>query len=495
MMSKIIVADSSERDAERFQSIIEKAGLAAQVCSSGAELADYLDGVVEDVVGVFLEWEIPGPPFGFELLVRSRHKFPEVPVVIVSSAFDASVAARADKLGAYDFLEKPLDPERVRACLQSLLRVSDPLSLLVENLKTRVIGDSLSLLSTLKQLARAIKNDADRVLLIGESGTGKELLATAFHDLGSRAEEPFVAVNVAAIPKDLIESVLFGHEKGAFTGADELHKGYLEESGQGTLFLDEMGDLELSLQVKLLRAIQEKKFRRLKGTQELDFRGRLVCATYLDLPQAVKKGTFRSDLFHRIAEFTVRIPPLRERDGDIDLLADHFLEKHRGDRTIRFARETRTVLRSYSYPTGNVRELENYIKNAVIECEDELILPKQLPLSTIAAFILSQTAEQGDETVNEPRELSRSHVPEAYQRLLDEVVTILPPNWRDLKYKKAMRDYKRAFDRIYLPRILAKYSHNLTQASKAAGIDKNTFTRYWREAGLPPLRGKGEPDE
>lgn len=495
MKRKIIVADDSERDAQRFRSIIERVGLHAEVCASGAELASYLEGQVEDVVGLFILWELPGPPFGSEVLLRSRRKFPEIPVVVVSNALDASLAARANSLGAYDFLEKPLDPERVKVCLQSLLRTRDPLSSVVEELKQRIIGDSLSLLSTLQHVARAIKHDAMRVLLIGESGTGKELLARAFHELGSQRKEPFVAVNVAAVPESLIESELFGHEKGAFTGAGEAHHGYLEASGGGTLFLDELGDLELSLQAKLLRAIQEKKFRRLKGTREIDFRARLVCATNLDLARAVQEGTFRKDLFHRIAEVTVQIPPLRDRDGDVDQLLKYFLPRYSNDRRVRFARETLTVLRSYSYP-GNVRELENFVRAALMECEDELILPKHLPLPTMAAFLASETQESGRlKPPSESPDSTAGEVHDPYQELLSEVARTLPSNWRDLPYKDVFDYYERAFDRIYLPQLINKHHHNVTKATKAMGIDKKTFAQHWRDAGLPPLRGKGPPDE
>lgn len=494
-MRKIVIADDSERDAQRFRLIIEKVGLQAEVCNSGSELASCLDGQAADLVALFILWELPGPPFGSELLLRSRRRFPELPVIVVSSALDTNLAARANDLGAYDVLEKPLDPERIKSCLQSLLRARDPLSSHMEDLKQRIIGDSLPLLSTLKQVARAIKHDAKRVLLIGESGTGKELLARAFHELGSQKNEPFVAVNVAAISEGLIESELFGHEKGAFTGAGDAHRGYLEQSAAGTLFLDELGELELSLQATLLRAIQEKKFRRVKGTHEIDFRAHLVCATNLDLARAVQQGTFRKDLFHRVAEATVQIPPLRDREGDIDQLLEHFLTKYANGRPARFARETLTVLRSYSYP-GNVRELENCVRGALMECEDELILPKHLPLATMAAFSSSQTSESDrPKSSSEPHNSLPGDVPDTYQELFRELISNLPANWRDLPYKEMFVLYERAFDRIYLPQLISKHHHNVTQATKAISIDKKTFAQHWRAAGLPPLRGKGQPDE
>jgi DNA-binding NtrC family response regulator len=499
-MRSILIADNSARDTQHFRALIEAAGLNAELCSSGREAADRLEGERLDWTALIILWEIPGPPFGPELLARSRRLLPGVPVVVVSSALDATLAARAYALGAKDFLEKPLDLQRVKSCLNALTNEHDPYSPMVEELNKTILGESPALLSALNQVAKVIRHRASRVLLIGDSGTGKELLARAIHDLGPVAEEPFVAVNVAAIPKELIESALFGHEKGAFTGATDLHRGYMEEAGGGTLFLDEMGELDLSLQAKLLRSIQEKKFRRLKGTKEINFSAGLVCATNLDLPRAVNQGTFRQDLFHRIAEATIQLPPLRERTGDMDLLLEHFLSTYAGDRQVRFARETLTILHSYHFP-GNIRELENIVKTALMGCDGDLILPQHLPLTTMGTFLAYE--DQATHTNAARRNISDEHQKEdadtqvdVHQELYRELARALPENWRDLPYKQALEKYDRAFDRIYLPRLIERHRHNVTKATKAAGVDKKTFAQHWKDAGLPPLRvEEGEPHE
>jgi DNA-binding NtrC family response regulator len=333
------------------------------------------------------------------------------------------------------------------------------------------------------------------VLLYGESGTGKELLAQGIHHLSGNTDEPCVAVNVGAIPKELIESQLFGHEKGAFTGATDAHRGYLEEAGTGTLFLDEIGDLDLSLQVKLLRVIQEKKFRRLKGSKDLEFNARLVCATNRDLARAVQENAFRRDLFHRIAEVTIHVPPLRERKDDVVLLLERFLVAARGDRRVQFARETITILRSYTFP-GNVRELENLVKAALIECDGEYILPHHLPLKSMSVFLNLEHAETTETHApsNNGNYSPSAHEPQSqsHHKLFDELEHALPQNWLELPYKEVAELCQRAFDRTYLPPLIARHRHNLTKATKAAGVDKKTFDKHWRDAGLPPLRADEE---
>jgi DNA-binding NtrC family response regulator len=486
-MRRILVADSSPRDAQRLSAVLEDAGLKIELCSSGAEVANLLEKHGRDWAAIIVLWEIPGPPFGPELLVRFRRLLPDVPIVVVSEELDATLATRAFALGARDFLEKPLDVRRVKSCLDSLLHDQDSYSPLVEALSQTILGESPALLSTLKQIAKVIQHQASRVLLIGDSGTGKELLAHALHELSPDPEAPFVAVNVAAVPKELIESALFGHEKGAFTGASDLHRGYMEEAGTGTLFLDELGELDVSLQAKLLRAIQEKNFRRLKGTKEIEFQARLVCATNRDLALDVKQGTFRRDLFHRIAEVTIQVPPLRERSGDIDLLLEHFLTVHSTNRKVRFARETLTILRSYPFP-GNVRELENFVKRALIECDGELILPQHLPLPTMGVFLRHEGQSPITAGVATFSDENGAAYADTYQQLFRELINALPQNWEERPYKQALEQYQRAFDRIYLQRLIERHRHNVTKATKAAGVDKKTFAQHWRTAGLPPLR-------
>jgi DNA-binding NtrC family response regulator len=358
---------------------------------------------------------------------------------------------------------------------------------MVLQLRQEIIGNSPSLLATLKQVAKASQHPSSRILLLGESGTGKEILARAIHKLGPRSSKPWIAINISGIPAALLESALFGHERGAFTGATDRHVGLFEEAGDGTIFLDEIGDLEISLQTKLLRVIQEKNFRRLKGKQTLLFEARLVCATNKDLAAAVNEGAFRRDLFHRIAEVTIQVPSLRERKGDVDLLLNHFLDLYRGNRVIRFARETLTILRSYPF-WGNVRELDNLVKSALIECDGKVILPQHLPLQSMGTLLsLSHETAQHN---GSSQSTQRGGV--ELQSLIKELNRSLTKGWMELPYREARWQYVRAFDRVYLKDKLEKWRYNVTQAAKEAGVDVKTFRNRWKESGFAALEQERE---
>jgi DNA-binding NtrC family response regulator len=498
-MRKILLVENSSRDAERFRSLLED-NLIVEACETGQQAELFITTRGQDLAAIVILLEIPGPPFAFELLLRCRQVLPNVPVVITSNVLDATIAARAVALGAHDFLQKPLDATRVKSCLHALLSAQDPYMPVVEKLNQTILGESPALRATLKYVAKVIRHPESRVLLIGESGTGKELLAQAIHELGTDSDTHCVAVNISAIPKELIESEIFGHEKGAFTGAYNSHQGYLEEAGQGTLFLDEIGDLDLSLQVKLLRVIQEKKFRRLKGTKDIDFQARLVCATNRDLAQAVNEGTFRRDLYHRIAEVTIQVPPLRERADDVDLLLDHFLAYYSGNRQTRFARETLTILHGYHFP-GNIRELENIVKAALISSDGEWILPRHLPLLSMSTFSLPDNHSANyklpdvrqDRSMGSDEEgLTVAAPSQGHEKLFKELARLLSENWLEMPYKEVWKRCLHSFDRIYLSNLIERYHHNVSRATKAAGIDKNTFIQHWKDAELPAIRAEEE---
>lgn len=483
-MRKILVVESDTDDVERFQTLLANEDLEIAHCDSGAAAERVIAaGRKEEFVAAIILWEIPGPPGGFSLLTSCRQVWPEAPVVIVSGMLDATLATRAFALGARDFLEKPLESERVKSCLRSLLAGRGSLSPLVEKMRRTIVGESPALIAALKQMAKLIPHADPRALFIGESGTGKELFAQALHKLGARAKAPWVAVNVGEIPATLIESALFGHEKGAFTGSTARRIGFLEEAKDGTLFLDEIGDLDLPLQIKLLRVIQEKEFRRLGGEETLSFEARLVCATNRDLAQAVRQGTFRPDLFHRIAEKTIHIPPLRERKGDVDILLNYFLDAYRGERDVKFARETLTILRSYPFP-GNVRELQNLVNAALIDCDGEVILPQHLPLPNMAAFLAPDSENEAASAIFQQ---TNNNLTSPHQELLVEVAKSLPPNWLQLPYREAAQSFERAFDRIYLRHLYDRLRSNIKRAAAAAGIDTKTFRKRWKDSGLPAL--------
>jgi two-component system nitrogen regulation response regulator NtrX len=486
-MPKALVIENVARDAERLSRILAKESRETVVCQSGAEAKDLLKDSGDHFAITFVSLEIPGPPSGMELIVQCRKGRPQMPVVVISGGLDASLAARASGLGASDFIQKPLDGARVTSCLQALLQEIDPLLPLVQKLREvplgeqgeKLVGESPAFLDTLRQVAKLVQHADSRVLILGESGTGKELVAKAIHFLGPRMASSWTAVNIGETPNTLVEASLFGHEKGAFTDARELRRGLLELAGNGTLFLDEIGDLELSLQGKLLRVIQERQFRRLGGSSTMRFDARLVCATNSDLALAVQQGTFRRDLYHRIAEVVVHVPPLRERLGDVDVLIRHFLRAYRPANQVKLARETQTILRSYSFP-GNIRELQNLVKGALIQSDGNEVLPSHLPLQTMGKFLgMTEPANIGNETDSVSTHLTG---------LVDALKGALPENWLQLPYRDAARAVEQAFDRIYLPHKLDKAHHNITRAALTAKLDTKTFRKHWKDCRLPPLK-------
>lgn len=483
-MSTVFIVDNSVRDVERFRNLFAAEGLEVTSAASGEEAQTVLANASRGFDAAFILWDLPGAISGFDLMAMCRGRWPEMPIVVMCSALDAAMATQAYAFGARDFLEKPLDADRIRSCVRSLLVEQHSTPPLVAELRKQILGDSQSLLAMLAQVAKAIPHADSRILLIGESGTGKELIARAIHRLGPNSRDPLVAVNISEVPSTLVESVLFGHERGAFTGATDRHTGLLEEAKEGMVFLDEVGDLDLLLQGKLLRLIQENVFRRLKGTQPLRFRARLVCATNINLAEAVNKGTFRRDLFHRIAEITIQVPALRHRRGDLEVLLKHFLKQHGGDRPTRLARETLAILRSYPF-LGNVRELENLVRSALIDASDQgVILPHHLPLQNMGTLLASNGG--GSHEPPNPQSTSR-HLPPHVEQLIEQLLGLVPANWQKLPYREAVNSYIQAFDRVYLKHKLEQCRYNITQAAKESGVDTKTFRKRWKECGLPSL--------
>jgi DNA-binding NtrC family response regulator len=327
---------------------------------------------------------------GFGVLRAAKELDPELPVVVMTAYGSIQDAVTAMKEGAMDFLAKPVDPDHLLLMVERAIaqrRMLTDYFLLKQELAERrgaprIIGDDPKLRQVSQQLHRAAGTDAT-VLLEGESGTGKELFARALHVLSPRADGPFVAINCAAIPDTLLETELFGHEKGAFTGAAARKPGRFELAHRGTLFLDEIGELPLGLQAKILRAIEEKAFERVGGTVTLRVDVRVVAATNRHLKAAVAARQFREDLYFRLSVFPITIPPLRERTGDVPTLARHFVEKFCRDlnkQTLILSPAALDDMHTYPWP-GNVRELQNCIERAVILCDGDTIHPRHLSLS------------------------------------------------------------------------------------------------------------------
>jgi two-component system NtrC family response regulator len=317
---------------------------------------------------------------------------PATKVIVVTGNLDRTNAVKAVGLGAFDFFQKPFDPDVLSIMVSRAFHVH---SLEVENVRLRsaatsplqgLITNDDAMLKVCRMVEKVAPSNAT-VLLLGESGTGKEVLARAVHSLSPRADKRFVAINCAAIPENLLESELFGYEKGAFTGASKTTPGKIETAHQGTLFLDEIGDLPLPLQAKLLRFLQERVIERLGGRSEIPVDVRVVCATHQNLQDMIRDGRFREDLFYRLTEITVTIPPLRERHGDAILLAQAFLERHAQEqnRSLKgFTPDALKVLDTHTWP-GNVREMENLIKRAVIMSDGPMVNAEDIGLNPQAA--------------------------------------------------------------------------------------------------------------
>ncbi|MCG6865903.1 MAG: PEP-CTERM-box response regulator transcription factor [Thiogranum sp.] len=348
-----------------------------------------------------------GTSEGFQTLEDILTRAPATKVIVVTGNNDRAHALQAVGMGAYDFFYKPIDAELLGFIVNRAYRLRE---IEEENLRLHVSGGDSPLEGVLTgapemlKVCRTVEKVAPAdatVLVLGESGTGKELVARSVHSLSGRSDARFVAINCAAIPENLLESELFGYEKGAFTGAGKQTPGKFELANGGTLFLDEVGDMPLPLQAKLLRFLQERTIERVGGRQEIPVDVRVICATHKDLPQLARDNDFREDLYYRISEISIRIPPLREREGDALLLARLFLEKfskQMGKTQHRFSKDSLAAIEAYPWP-GNVRELENRVKRAVIMAEHKQISVSDLELGgagvdDVRTFNLREIREQ-----------------------------------------------------------------------------------------------------
>jgi len=349
----------------------------------------FLDQLIELPDLVLLDLMLPDIN-GIDLLKEIKQRNPEIPVIVLSAQGSVDVAVTTLKLGAADYFSKPIDFPRLEMAIKNALKLAS-LSREVENLResvgTRLHFDNIVSQSGEMQevfkLINKVKQIDIGVLLLGESGTGKELVTRAIHFNSNRQNGPFIVVNCASIPHELLESELFGHERGAFTGAVQRRIGKFEQAIGGTIFLDEIGELDLSLQSKLLRVIQEKQFDRVGGSELIKTDARLICATHRNLWEEVKQKNFREDLYYRISSFPIMLPPLRQRKSDILLLAEHFLKKNSeelGKPKIRFSHKALDLLYNYPWP-GNIRELENVIQRGVVLTEGQVFTEKELPIS------------------------------------------------------------------------------------------------------------------
>ena len=403
---------------------------------------------------VFLDITMPGRD-GLAVLSDIKALDPSVEVVMVSAVNTAEKAVAAMKLGAYDYLVKPFEPDDLLALAQKIIAkqaLEREVAYLRSELAGRTFGNIVSRdprMLEIFDLVRKVAQTTSSVLITGESGTGKELIARSIHHESPRRSAPFVAVNCAAIPPELMESEFFGHEKGAFTGAYERKIGKFEFAHGGTLFLDEIATLPRSLQAKLLRVLQEREIQRVGSPRTIPVDVRIVSATNTDLAEAVRRGHFRSDLFFRLNVVPISLPPLRERRGDIPLLAEHFLERFTRSfrkRVPGFSAKAMDVLCRYAWP-GNIRELENMVERLVVLAPgDQLITVKELPA-------------------------------ELFDRAVELPSTGTGERW-------TLKEARESFERRYILRILEDTGGNQSRAAQILGIHRNTLMAKLDELGI-----------
>ncbi|GAB4389743.1 MAG: sigma-54 dependent transcriptional regulator [Thermodesulfovibrionales bacterium] len=407
-MQTVLVVEDKDSMAQMLKETLEAEGFAAVTAKDGDEgVARLADGGYDLVL---TDLRLPGRD-GMEVLRASKEQNPLRPVIVMTAHGSVEAAVAAMKEGAFDFITKPFDVDHllmlIRRALENRRLMTENL-LLKEEFSSRVglpaiIGKSDKIVAVARNIQKAAPTRTT-ILLTGESGTGKELFARAIHNLSGRNDYPFVAINCAAIPGSLMESELFGHEKGSFTGAHARKLGKFELANRGTVFLDEVGELDLELQAKLLRVIQEGEIERVGGTKTIKIDVRLVAASNKDLEREVAAGGFREDLYYRLSVFPIRIPPLRERTEDIPLLAEYFLKKYCADLKAGvegISPEALGILAGYEWK-GNVRELENAIERAIILCDGKVIAPEHIfpgpipgPQEAINAFASGSLDEVG----------------------------------------------------------------------------------------------------
>lgn len=452
MSKKILIVDDEDGIRYSLRGILEDEGFEVNEAESGEKALSHLGEERPDLV--FLDIWLPGMD-GLEVLDRIKKEWDWLPVVMISGHGNIETAVSAIKKGAFDFIEKPLSLEKVVITAEKAVEFS---RLQSENkaLRARIAseqpakltGKSESIDSMREVIGQVAPTDA-WVLITGENGTGKEIVARSIHSLSLRVDKPLVAVNCAAIPEELIESELFGHEKGAFTGAEKAQEGKFELADNGTLFLDEIGDMSLKTQAKILRILQEQRFERVGGRKTINVDVRVIAATNKDLFQEIKNGNFREDLYYRLKVFPLEVPPLRERSEDIPQLIEEFitrLNRQHGFKPLTFTGPALKVLTHYSWP-GNVRELKNFVERMLIMFGGKEVGPEKLP----------------PEIANGPR-IERPE--EDHEQALS-----LPEG--ELDFKKARADFEARF----LEAKLREYKGNVSKLAEAVGLERSSLYR------------------
>ena len=452
-MPRVLIVDDEENIRQSLADILSDEGYEVDMVSSGEDAVDAVKSRPPELV--LLDVWLPGID-GMEALMKIMAIKEDLPVVMITGHGSTELAVKATKMGAYDFMEKPLSMERVILTAGQAVeraRLAKENRVLRESVKRKfnIIGDS-PVVKNLKEQIELASKGFSKVLINGESGAGKELVARLLHEFSPRKDLPFVEVNCAAIPQELIESELFGHEKGSFTGAQESRKGKLELADGGSLFLDEIGDMSLPTQAKVLRALETQEFQRVGGAKNIKVDVRLIAATNKDLAREVKSGNFREDLYYRLNVIPITVPPLRSRKEDIPALIEHFLKvlaAEYGRSAKRITPEAVKRLSAYPWP-GNVRELKN----------------------TIERLVIMNTAD----TVEEKDLIFLNH----------ELRT------EDYFGYEGLKEAKDAFERDFLARKLSDNHWNISKTAEILGVERSNLHRKIKSYGIDVPRGAGE---
>ncbi len=455
-MSSILVIDDEPGIRSTVKDILEDEGYRVLVAEDGPIGLDMLQR--ESVDLVLLDVWLPRMG-GIDVLKAIKAAYIGIEVIVVSGHASIDLAVSAVKLGAFDFIEKPLSIDRLSTAVRNAQAL---VKLRAENARLKrkaveaddILGDSQAIQDVRSLIEQSAKSDA-RVLITGDNGTGKELAAQRIHELSERSEGPCIAVNCAAIPETLIESELFGHEKGSFTDAVSRRKGKFELAHRGTLFLDEIADMSLSAQAKVLRAIQEMRFERLGGEETLESDVRVIAATNKDLREEIAQGRFREDLYFRLNVIPIRMPALRERREDIALLARVFLDKHANGSSRSLEAKAMAILAEHEWP-GNVRELKNFIERISVMSDESVLSAK-----TIAHFLSGMGGGYGHaaEPAPEPCDLG-------------ELLSL------------RLSEAREEFERRYLLHILRKMQYNIAKAAEAMGVYPSNLHAKIKKFGI-----------
>jgi two-component system nitrogen regulation response regulator NtrX len=454
MGKTILVVDDEASILQSLKGILVDEGYEPVCVKSGSEALEKIEESIPDVI--LLDIWMPGLD-GLETLQRVKQDHPQVEVVMMSGHGNIETAVKATKMGAYDFIEKPLSLEKLLLAVRNALdhgRLEEEINLLKEKDRNKytIVGESRAI-TQLKEQLRIVAPTNAWVLISGENGTGKELVAHNIHQLSKRNKKPMVEVNCAAIPEELIESELFGHEKGSFTGATSMKKGKFDLAHEGTLFLDEIGDMSLKAQSKTLRILQEQKFERVGGAKTIHVDVRVIAATNKDLEAEIEKGTFRDDLYFRLNVIPMRVPPLKERAEDIPSLAKTFVDEFSMSTNIEpkeITEEGLEMLKTYEWP-GNVRELRNLIERLMIMVPDRVIDRKDIP----APFNRGAAAKGN----------------------LD--VSLSPTS---------LKEAKGQFEKAFIEAKLREFEGNISQTAEAIGVERSNLHKKIKGYGLEGFR-------